>query len=93
MAVIIFSSVAGIGASFMSVYLWALLRETRRVKTGLWARLRLAFGGGNNQRQEQTFGLVELAVLPPKAVDNLVVMRSRIETGSHAGRRLAGGSL
>ena len=93
MAVMIFSSIVGIGASFLSVFLVAMLRETRRVRTGLWARLRQAFGDGNSQRHGRTSDLFELAVLPPNTVDNLVVLRSRTETGSDTSRRVTGGSL
>jgi hypothetical protein len=87
----IFSGLAGIGASLMSVFLVALFHETRRVRIGLWACLRRAFAG--SQRQSRTSGLFELAVLPPKTVGNLVVMRSRMEVGSDASRRVSGMSL
>ena len=93
MAVMIFSSIVGIGASFMSVFLVAMLRETRRVRTGLWGRLRQAFGDGSSQRQGRNSDLFELSVLPSKAVGHLVVMASRTETGSDTSRRVAGGGL
>jgi len=77
----VFSGIACLAITFMSIFLVALFRETRRVKIGLLARIWKFFGIGNSHGYNGSPNLMELATLQTDDLDSLVVMVPRARTG------------